>query len=254
MPEHTIAENLTRLQNAKTAIGNAIAAKGGTVAAGDGLEEFAADIASITNQYTSSDEGKVVSSGQLVAQTSTTATANGTLDTTTNNEVVVDVPNTYTAGDEGKVVSGGALVAQTAYPTTITENGTYNTTENNSVTVNVPSLPTGIEMAKLTPANDSISNDDMYIINASNRTYIVGQFERINTNPMPQFSYPSTFIPNCTKLPISGTYYIYNTTITAYINSDAGKTISIDSANNLVTIQGYAGSYIYNYAIMLTTN
>lgn len=47
MPEHTIAENLTRLQNAKTAIGNAITAKGGTVAASDGLEEFAADIATI---------------------------------------------------------------------------------------------------------------------------------------------------------------------------------------------------------------
>ena len=47
MPEHTIAENLTRLQNAKTAIGNAITAKGGTVGANDGLEDFASDIASI---------------------------------------------------------------------------------------------------------------------------------------------------------------------------------------------------------------
>ena len=47
MPEHTIAENLTRLQNATTAIGNAITAKGGTVASGDGLEDFASDIASI---------------------------------------------------------------------------------------------------------------------------------------------------------------------------------------------------------------
>ena len=47
MPEHTIAENLTRLQNAKTAIGAAITAKGGTVASGDGLEEFAADIGTI---------------------------------------------------------------------------------------------------------------------------------------------------------------------------------------------------------------
>ena len=47
MPEHTIAENLTRLQNATTAIGNAITAKGGTVGANDGLEEFAADIATI---------------------------------------------------------------------------------------------------------------------------------------------------------------------------------------------------------------
>ena len=44
---HTVAENLTRLVNAKTAIGNAITAKGGTVGANDGLEEFAADIETI---------------------------------------------------------------------------------------------------------------------------------------------------------------------------------------------------------------
>ena len=47
MPEHTIAENLTRLQNAKTAIGNAITAAGGTVSQGDGLEEFATDVETI---------------------------------------------------------------------------------------------------------------------------------------------------------------------------------------------------------------
>lgn len=47
MPEHTIAENLQRLQTAKTAIGSAITAKGGTVSSGDGLEEFASDIATI---------------------------------------------------------------------------------------------------------------------------------------------------------------------------------------------------------------
>lgn len=45
--EHTIAENLQRLVDAKTAIGNAITAKGGTVGQNDGLEEFPADIASI---------------------------------------------------------------------------------------------------------------------------------------------------------------------------------------------------------------
>lgn len=44
---HTIAENLQRLQTAKTAIGNAITAKGGTVGANDGLEDFATDIATI---------------------------------------------------------------------------------------------------------------------------------------------------------------------------------------------------------------
>ena len=44
---NTIAQNLTRLQNAKTAIAAAITAKGGTVASGDGYEEFVKDILTI---------------------------------------------------------------------------------------------------------------------------------------------------------------------------------------------------------------
>jgi hypothetical protein len=110
MPEHTIAENLTRLQNAKTAIGNAIAAKGGTVAAGDGLEDFASDIGTISNQYTAQDEGKIVSNGALVAQTAypSEITANNTYDTTNYNSVTVNVgsavdiiPLTIASGETG---------------------------------------------------------------------------------------------------------------------------------------------------------
>jgi hypothetical protein len=44
---NTIAENLQRLVNARTAISDAITAKGGTVNAGDGFEDFPADIATI---------------------------------------------------------------------------------------------------------------------------------------------------------------------------------------------------------------
>lgn len=44
---HTIAENLTRLQNARTAVADAIVAKGGTVNTGDGYEEYPADILTI---------------------------------------------------------------------------------------------------------------------------------------------------------------------------------------------------------------
>lgn len=44
---NTIAENLQRLVAAKSAIANAITAKGGTVTVGDGLEDFVADIATI---------------------------------------------------------------------------------------------------------------------------------------------------------------------------------------------------------------
>lgn len=43
----TLEENVNRVKAAKTAIGNAITAKGGTVASGDGLEDLASDIATI---------------------------------------------------------------------------------------------------------------------------------------------------------------------------------------------------------------
>ena len=44
---NTITDNLQRLVDAKTAIANAITAKGGTVTTGDGFEAFPADIVSI---------------------------------------------------------------------------------------------------------------------------------------------------------------------------------------------------------------
>ena len=47
----------------------------------------------VPNTYSASDEGKVVSSGALVAQTSDTVTQNGTVDTTLINSLVVDVAN-----------------------------------------------------------------------------------------------------------------------------------------------------------------
>lgn len=90
----TLKQAVDRVTAAKTAIGNAITAKGGTVNQGDGLEEFAADIGTITNQYSAADEGKVVSNGALVSQTSypSTITQNNTYDTTNYNSVTVDVP------------------------------------------------------------------------------------------------------------------------------------------------------------------
>lgn len=103
----TIAENLTKLQAARTNIANAITAKGGTVASGDGFEDFPDDIASITNTYTASDEGKVVSNGVLVAQTSDTVTQNGTVDTTLISSLLVNVS-----------ASGGGAAYYTKFPRT----------------------------------------------------------------------------------------------------------------------------------------
>lgn len=89
----------------------------------------------VPNSYVADDEGKVVSNGALVAQTSSSTNANGTVDTTLINSLSVSVPNTYVAGDEGKVVSNGTLVAQSSSSTTT--NGTVDTTLINSLDVDV---------------------------------------------------------------------------------------------------------------------
>lgn len=54
--------------------------------------QMRAAVAAVPNAYVAADEGKVVSSGTLVSQTSVTKTTNGTYDTTLNDEVVVAVP------------------------------------------------------------------------------------------------------------------------------------------------------------------
>lgn len=77
--------------------------------------------ANVPNSYSASDEGKVVSNGALVAQTSQNITANGTYDTTTKNSVNVAVP-------QGITPSGSQ---------TFTENGTYDVTSLAQAVVNV---------------------------------------------------------------------------------------------------------------------
>ena len=68
-----------------------IVSNGTYAASDDSLDGYSSVSVNVPNTYVSSDEGKVVSSGALVAQTSTTVTQNGTVDTTLNNEVVVNV-------------------------------------------------------------------------------------------------------------------------------------------------------------------
>lgn len=63
----------------------------------------------VSAQIEPEDEGKVVVNGELVEQTSTTVTENGTYDTTANDEVVVNV-------------SGGSPVIQSL---SVNQNGTY---------------------------------------------------------------------------------------------------------------------------------
>lgn len=57
---NTLEENVNRVKAAKTAIANAITAKGGTVGANDGLEDFASDIGTIPSGGGSAVEAKDV--------------------------------------------------------------------------------------------------------------------------------------------------------------------------------------------------
>lgn len=86
------------------------------------VTNYASAQVNVPNSYASSDEGKVVSNGALVAQTSRTVTQNGTVDTTLNDEVVVNVPSS------GITPSGSQ---------TFTENGTYDVTSLAQAVVNV---------------------------------------------------------------------------------------------------------------------
>ena len=67
---------------------------------------FSSVAVAVPNTYGAGDEGKVVSNGALVSQTSKNITSNGTHNTTTNNEVVVNVQPTLqskTATENGTV-------------------------------------------------------------------------------------------------------------------------------------------------------
>ena len=55
------------------------------------VTQYASANVQVSNTYEATDEGKVVSNGALVAQTSRNITENGTYDTTENDEVIVSV-------------------------------------------------------------------------------------------------------------------------------------------------------------------
>ena len=159
-----------------TLITKNISANGTYNASSDSADGYSSVTVAVPNTYTAGDEGKVVSSGALVSQSSTTKNANGTYDTTLNNEVVISVPNSYSAADEGKVVSNGALVSQTS--DTVTVNDTYDTTLINSLTVAVSgggsSLLGFLDYVEYTMATDATqSNRQSINLTAISGTYYV---------------------------------------------------------------------------------
>jgi hypothetical protein len=96
-----------------TLVSKNISANGDYNPASDNADGYSSVHVAVPNSYTTSDEGKVVSNGALVAQTARASqiTQNGTYDTTLNDEVTVNVSG------------GGSAVVR---PLSVTQNGTYN--------------------------------------------------------------------------------------------------------------------------------
>ena len=87
-----MAAAITELPDPAVLDDKTITANGTYDPSDDDLDGYSEVTVNVPNSYAAGDEGKVVSSGALVSQTSTTKTANGTYATTTNNEVVVAIP------------------------------------------------------------------------------------------------------------------------------------------------------------------
>ena len=68
------------------------------------VKDYASANVNVPNSYAAEDEGKVVSSGALVAQTSQTVTQNGTYDTTLINELIANI-----SGGGGGISYGKAI-------------------------------------------------------------------------------------------------------------------------------------------------
>ena len=92
-----------------------ITANGTYLASADNLDGYDEVTANVPNTYAAGDEGKVVSNGALVAQSSENITQNGTYDTTLKNQVVVNV-------------SGGSPNLQSKTNISITSNGSFSFT------------------------------------------------------------------------------------------------------------------------------
>jgi len=169
-----------------------IVSNGTYTASTEGMSGFSEVTVNVPNRYTSADEGKVVSSGALVAQTSDTVTQNGTVDTTLINSLTVNV-------------SGGSTPTGSL---TITENGTFDVTNYASAVVNVQSgtptltlldtisVSSQVSDIRWTLPTNLKSNPILYVVGTvtvSASDWLYTQFDTLATNTASYTAKGTTF-------------------------------------------------------------
>ena len=93
------------------------------------VKDYASANVNVPNTYSAGDEGKVVDNGELVAQTSTTFTENGTYDTTMNDEVVVNVSGGSSGGKS--IVEPVIITASSTYSGLYSANNAFDKSSSN---------------------------------------------------------------------------------------------------------------------------
>ena len=117
-------------------INKSVTANGAYNAADDSADGYKKVNVSVANSYAAGDEGKVVHNGALAAQTSDTATSNGTVDTTLINSLTVAVPG-ITLLSSGVYTKTDAESAQMNIPVTYNGNPTHFLVEPDAPVANV---------------------------------------------------------------------------------------------------------------------
>ena len=125
----------------------------GTTTAPSG-KAYSPVVVNVPNSYTAGDEGKVVSNGALVSQSSDTVTANNTYDTTLINSLTVNVPT-----------GGGASNVKT---------GSFTAVDNSVITIPLNYTGNGYPVAAVIWADKGADNttDPTWSIMNSNTIYL----------------------------------------------------------------------------------
>lgn len=136
------------------------------------VTNLASLIVQVPNSYSASDEGKVVSNGALVAQTSDTVTTNDTYDTTLINSLTVNVSGGPSGYETGTYIPA-SNTQEIQIPVTATYSNFVFSVDQKQSALNL-NAQTGI-------LGRAFSNGDGYIMDTGSGSYFTGNWRATDT-------------------------------------------------------------------------